>query len=245
MTATRSATAKASSWSWVTNTAVVPVATSAARRSTARRSRRRAVEGGQGLVEKQEPGRGGERAGQGDALALAAGQGRDAAVLVAGQADQLEQRATRAPERGGQAVGRRCPPTVRCAKSCPSWNISPNPRRCTGTPASETPSHDDGARRRAAPGPATARSSDDLPQPDGPSSATTDPGATSRETPSTAVGGAVPDDDVAAGTDRSPLTSRAGGAQSFAGGDDPRGEHREDDGRGERHAVGLGDRAGR
>jgi hypothetical protein len=61
---------KASSWSWVTSSAVVPVAT---------------------RTLQQQPGARRQRAGQGDALPLAAGQGHHLAVLVSGQAHQVQQ----------------------------------------------------------------------------------------------------------------------------------------------------------
>ena len=49
------------------------------------------VEGRQRLVEQQQARLGGERPGQGDALALAAGEGRGQPVAVPRQADELEQ----------------------------------------------------------------------------------------------------------------------------------------------------------
>ena len=154
-----------------------------------------AVEGGQGLVEQQEPGCRGERAGQGDALPLAAGQGRDAAVLVAGQPDELEQlrdARARSGRAGRRRRSRRRSGARRAARPGTSARTRAGAR--ARRPARRRPTRR--CRRPAVRGPATARSSDDLPQPDGPSSATTEPGATSRETPSTAGRRAVPDDDV-------------------------------------------------
>jgi hypothetical protein len=125
-----------------------------------------AVEGGSGSSSSSRGA--GQGPGERDALAPAAGEGRDRPALVAGQSHQLEQRETDDPRGIPYAT---FPATDRCANSCPSWNISPNPRRCTGTPSSGTPSH---ATVPAASGsrPATARKSDDFPHPDGPSSAT-------------------------------------------------------------------------
>ena len=48
------------------------------------------VQGGQGLVQQQQPRRRGERPGQGHPLGLPAGQGRHAPPLEAGQADELK-----------------------------------------------------------------------------------------------------------------------------------------------------------
>ena len=50
------------------------------------------VEGGEGFVEEQQPGLGGEGTGQRDALRLAAGQGAWAVVGVVGEVDTLEPR---------------------------------------------------------------------------------------------------------------------------------------------------------
>ena len=71
-TTTRSASSRASSTSWVTRTAVRSAST---RRSVCRSGGRdRDVEGGQRLVEQQQPRVGGERPGHGDPLGLAAGE---------------------------------------------------------------------------------------------------------------------------------------------------------------------------
>ena len=86
ITATRSPIDKASAWSWVTNSAGVPVDRRIATMSARSRIRRVGIEAGEGLVEQHEPRFGGQRPGQGDALALAAGQLVGVAVAVAGRA---------------------------------------------------------------------------------------------------------------------------------------------------------------
>ena len=73
-TTMRSASSSASSWSWVTKTVVWPVR-SWISRSQRRRSRAHlGVERAEGLVEQQDARLDGERAGERDALALAAGE---------------------------------------------------------------------------------------------------------------------------------------------------------------------------
>ena len=91
ITARSSATANASSWSWVTITAVVPASTRIRRRSSASRCAQSGVERAQRLVEQQQPRGGGQGAGESDPLALTTGQGRRQPLGEAGQADQVEQ----------------------------------------------------------------------------------------------------------------------------------------------------------
>lgn len=90
MTATRSATVKASSWSWVTYSAVVPVARRMSRRLPGQALPQAAVEGGERLIQEQQARGGRQRASEGDALRLPAGQGRHGAAGVPGQADEVE-----------------------------------------------------------------------------------------------------------------------------------------------------------
>jgi hypothetical protein len=70
------------------------------------------------------------------------------------------------------------PATLRCGNSCPSWNISANPRLCVGTPCTDRPSQP--ISPVAGSSPATARSNVDIPDPPGPRSARTYPSATTR-----------------------------------------------------------------
>ena len=79
ITASRSATAKASSWSWVTISAVVPASRRMSRRSAASRSRSPASSAESGSSSSSSRGCDGERARQRHPLPLAAGQGRRAA----------------------------------------------------------------------------------------------------------------------------------------------------------------------
>src|ERR1700754_3237009 len=93
ITASRSATVNASSWSWVTISAVIRSWVRIARRSVASRCRSPAsrAECGQRLVEQQQPGAYGEAPGQRDPLPLAPGQGGGQPVVVPLEADELEQ----------------------------------------------------------------------------------------------------------------------------------------------------------
>ena len=75
--------------------------------------------------------------------------------------------------------------TVRCPNSWPSWNISAKPRLWVGTPARSAPSQETEPVTGGS-SPATARSSVDLPQPDGPSTASTWPSGRSIEASRTA-----------------------------------------------------------
>ena len=101
------------------------------------RSRRRAVERSQRLVEHQQPRARRERAGQRHPLLLAARERGHRPSLGARQAHQVQQLAQPAPRLGGRAPRIRSPkatlaPTSRCGNSAWSWNISPTPRRCGG-----------------------------------------------------------------------------------------------------------------
>ena len=132
-----------------------------------------AVEGGQGLVEQQEPRRAGRARGPGRRAGARRRTGsRLPRSLVPGQADELEQRRDATAATGRQAVGD-VPADGPVREQLPVLEHQPEPApvhghagergrrpRTTVPPAS-------GSR------PATARSSDDLPHPDGPSSATT------------------------------------------------------------------------
>ncbi len=151
----------------------------------------RPVERAERFVEHEEPRLGRERAGERDALLLAARELADASTLEPGESDQRERGAVRVSI---SARGSRCmrspnatlPCTSRWGNSAWSWNMSPKPRRCGGTRARSSPSHE--TRPRASGSrPATARSSELLPLPLGPRMHTISPSATSRSTPATAM----------------------------------------------------------
>ena len=75
--------------------------------------------------------------------------------------------------------------TSRWGKRASSWNISPIPRRCGGTPSRSRPSSVT-APASSGCSPAIARSSVDLPPPLGPRTATVSPSSTARSTPASA-----------------------------------------------------------
>ena len=89
--ATWSAMDSASSWSWVTRMEVAPGQPQHVVDIGAHRGPQRGIEGGEGLVEEDDLGIGGQGAGQGDALLLPAGELVGVAAGQAGQADQFQQ----------------------------------------------------------------------------------------------------------------------------------------------------------
>ena len=91
ITASRSATVNASSWSWVTISAVVPLVGEDPAQVAGQPLAQPGVERGERLVEEQQPRAHGQAARQGDALPLAAGQRGRQPVGVPLQTDQLEQ----------------------------------------------------------------------------------------------------------------------------------------------------------
>ena len=99
----------ASSWSWVTISAVVPAACRMSRRSVASRSRRPASSAESGSSSSSSRGSAGQRPGQRDPLALAAGEGGGQPVAVPRQADQLEQLGHPGRGVGGPAQPQRVP----------------------------------------------------------------------------------------------------------------------------------------
>ena len=120
-TATRSASESASSWSWVTSSVVVDDS----RRILATSSRTLAaqlrVERGERLVQQHDLGFDRERAGQGDALLLAAGELVGIAAREPAEADELEQLVDSLPRaaRGSPKAMFAC--TVRWGNRPPSW----------------------------------------------------------------------------------------------------------------------------
>ena len=95
MTAIRSATSSASSWSCVTKTLVTCTSSCSRRSHCAQLARTLRVEGAERLVEQQHLGLRRQRAGERHALPLAAGELRRVAVGEAVELHQLEQLATR------------------------------------------------------------------------------------------------------------------------------------------------------
>ena len=128
------------------------------------------VEVRQRLVEEQHAWAGDDRPRQGDALLLAARELLRELALVAGEPDQRQHLA----DGGGD-------PTVRCGKSAWFWKTKPMLRRLASRPVtSSSPMRTRPASGRSKP--AIIRSVVVLPQPDGPSSVTSSPGATVRLT---------------------------------------------------------------
>ena len=176
ITATRSPTASASSWSWVTNTAGVPVERRIVDDVVADLGAQVRVEAGERLVEQQQRRPGRERPGQRHPLAFAARQLVRVAVAVAGRA--RPGRASRRPRRrrGGRRAhrSRRCrPPSGAGTGRAPG-----TPARRGGARAARDrwPSSTTSPPSSIVPvsvgcSPATMRSSVDLPQPLGPTSA--------------------------------------------------------------------------
>ena len=98
-TATRSAMERASSWSWVTRTAVVPFSTQDPLDVGPDRRPHVGIEGGERLVQQEKSGHEGQRPGQGHPLLLAP---RELVRVALGQAVQpggIEESCTRPPER--------------------------------------------------------------------------------------------------------------------------------------------------
>ena len=95
MTPTRSATASASSWSWVTNSVVVPTSSCTPPDLVAQLHPHLGVQRGERLVEQQHARLDGERAGQRDPLLLAAGELVGVAVGLLGEAHQVQHLAGR------------------------------------------------------------------------------------------------------------------------------------------------------
>ena len=90
MTTTTSASDSASCWSWVTSRALAPAARRMARTSSRSVVRRAASSDGERLVEQHHLGVGGQRPGERDPLALAAGQLVRVRAGAIGEADQFE-----------------------------------------------------------------------------------------------------------------------------------------------------------
>ena len=149
------------------------------------------VERAERLVEEEHARLDGERAGERHALPLAAGELRRVALLEAGELHEIEQlqhaladlrRATGAAAPAGPSGRRRCCRTPSCGgrarssgtrsrRSAAARRGRAHPRRRRGR-----------GRRSGSSRPARMRSSVVLPEPDGPSSASSSPAPTSSET---------------------------------------------------------------
>ena len=141
MTATRSATASASSWSCVTNTVVMPSSVWMRRISSRSCTRTFGVEGTERLVEQQHARARDEGAGERDALLLPARElvGEAIAVLGRGRRCRKDSRA-RSRRRAAATLRIRSPnstfsSTVMCGNSEYDWNTMPMSRLLVGVSA--------------------------------------------------------------------------------------------------------------
>ena len=152
-----------------------------------------AVQCAQRLVEEEQPRVDGECAGEGDPLALTSREGgRSAGRRTPRRPTSSSSSSTRARWRGrgsgaAAAAGRRCWRRRRGARTAGRPGTSARSRACGSVRRRGRARRTRWSRRPATSRPATARSSVDLPQPDGPSTATTEPAGTSRSTWSTAT----------------------------------------------------------
>ena len=148
----------------------------------------------QRFVEQQDPRAQGERAGERDALLLAAGELVREPLALVGEPDQLQQLG-----RPGAPLGRaapcasavrrpRCRSAFRCGKRLYDWKTIPASRRWAGTPVTSCPSTRTSPESGCS-NPASMRSAVVLPQPEGPSRARSSPGRTVRSRPSRATVG--------------------------------------------------------
>ena len=141
--------------SWVTRSVVVAARRRMRASSPASRSCSSRSSPVSGSSSSRARGGGGQRAGQGHPLRLAAAEVGDVAAAEPGEPDQLEHRLDPPLAVRGAAIPCIFSPkptfaaTSRCGKSCSSWNTIPMPRRWVGTPVMSRPSSRHGARRRA------------------------------------------------------------------------------------------------
>ena len=145
------------------------------------------IEGGERLVEQQQPRLGRQRAGQRDSLALSAGEGARHPVAVPAQADQVEQAATWSARRGARhaAEPQRIADVAGDGQVVEELAVLEHQREAAlvGGHAGEVGAvPPDPAAGPSGSRPAIARSSDDFPLPDGPSTASTCPSSTRRST---------------------------------------------------------------
>ena len=131
MTAMRSESVSASSWSWVTNTKVMPTCCWSWRSSICICSLSFLSSRPQGLVQQQHLRLLDERPRQRDPLALAAGQLHRGALAIAGQPDQLQHLPRCEPR--ARASGAR---TYACRTRCSRRRSDGGRSRSSGTPCS-------------------------------------------------------------------------------------------------------------
>ena len=154
------------------------------------------VERAERLVEQQDARLDRERAGQRDALALAAGKLRRIALAEPAELDEIEQFLDAARDLGlGRARSRRLrtvrpkatlSATVMWRNSAYCWKTKPTPRSVTGWSVTSSPSNAT-VPASGNSSPAMIRSSVVLPEPEGPSSARNSPGRASRSMSPSAV----------------------------------------------------------
>ena len=192
MTTTRSASSSASSWSWVTKTVVWPVRVVDLAQPAAQLAAHLRVERAERLVEQQHLRLDRQRAGQRDALALAAGElARDSASPArrAARGRAVPSARRRISRLGGPRRARAAPSgRSRCSRrpSCAGTARSAGRRSRHCAPARSS-ARRPRRRNRCAPlvgrsSPAIRRSSVVLPEPEGPSSAISSPDLMSSET---------------------------------------------------------------
>src|SRR3954454_2426981 len=233
ITTTRSASSSASSWSWVTKTAVRPSRRWIARSSSRSRARRWASSALNGSSSSRILG---SRTRQ-RAIATRCccppeswpgwRSPRPARPTSSSAWSTFSRTAWRGSRRSLRPKAT-LPPTVMCDQRAWLWNTIPVGRRLGGTAGVGSPS----ISRRPPVGrskPPISRSTVDLPQPDGPSTQTNSPRSTASEIPATA--GVVPNDfvrssstrtDIAAGSDAQARGQRAGVEH-------PPGDHEQDE----------------
>ncbi len=190
ITTTRSASANASPWSCVTASTVVPNSLEEAPQFDDQPLAQPAVELAERLVQHQQPGARGERAGQRDALLFAAGQRGDGAPLGAGQPDEFQQFGDRTLLFGARGTPHPQPEgdiarDVALREELVVLEHQADPAPVRGHSRLVPPSSNT-RPASACWSPATTRSRVDLPLPLGPSTHTISCAATSRSTASSA-----------------------------------------------------------
>ena len=190
MTPTRSPSARASSWSWVTNRVVVPTAIWIRRISSRSCARTLASRAESGSSSSRTLRLDGERSGERDPLLLAARHLMRVTVAPGRQAHELEQfvgprrRARRPPPRDPQPVGD-VVQRGHVREQAVGLEDDADVALVAGMRVMSLPS----TRIRpesSSSSPASARSAVVFPQPEGPSRATSSPGAISSDSPSSA-----------------------------------------------------------
>ena len=191
ITATRSAISSASSWSWVTKTAVVPSARRMSRTDRRISARRKASSPENGSSSRSRRGRGASARARATRCCCppeSACGSRASNPVMPTSASTSATRASRAARRLPRSPNATLSATERWGNSAWSWKTNPISRRSGGTcvpsPASSRPASDTRPASSVSK-PASIRSAVVLPQPDGPSSASTSPSATPNVSPLT------------------------------------------------------------